>query len=159
LPIAAKQYFVDSEIGRSRRDAFFAQKVTEIPYNANLTYGDLMLANTQKILTFSAPFAALKKKEALIHLKEGQVVGTWRDSTYGIGGGRISYDVNTALVPAALRAIAGLAADGFFPEHRDWNSTASEYAQIWEDESLSFFEVCSQPVLVTSLHSVLANFP
>jgi hypothetical protein len=141
LPIVAKEYFVDSEVGKSRRNAFLAQRVTGVPYNANLTYGDLMLINTQKILDYSAGFAALQRKEALIHLKEGQIVGNWRDSTYGMGGGRIPYDVNTALVPAALRAIAALSTDEIFPGHPDWNSTASEYAQVWEDETLSFFEV------------------
>ena len=62
-------------------------------------------------------------------------------STYGIGGGRIPYDVNAALVPAALRSIAALSAAGFFPEHPDWNETASAYAQVWEDSTLEFFAV------------------
>jgi hypothetical protein len=74
-------------------------------------------------------------------LKEGQVVGQWRDSTYGIGGGRIPYDVNTALAPAALRGIAMLAANGFFPERPEWSVTAARYAQVWEDETLAFFRV------------------
>ena len=62
-------------------------------------------------------------------------------STYGIGGGRIPYDVNAALVPAALRGIAALSAAGFFPEHPNWNETASAYAQVWEDSTLEFFAV------------------
>jgi hypothetical protein len=49
--------------------------------------------------------------------------------------------VNAALVPAALRSIAALSAAGFFPEHPDWNETASTYAQIWEDSTLEFFAV------------------
>lgn len=68
-------------------------------------------------------------------------MGQWRDSTYGIGGGRVPYDCNTALVPASLRAIGALARAGFFPEHSDWNTTADEYAKVWEDNTLQFFEV------------------
>jgi hypothetical protein len=49
--------------------------------------------------------------------------------------------VNAALVPAALRSIAALSAAGFFPEHPDWNETASNYAQVWEDSTLEFFAV------------------
>ena len=59
----------------------------------------------------------------------------------GIGGGRIPYDVNTALVPAALRSIAALARAGIYSNHSDWGSLADQYAQVWEDNTLQFFEV------------------
>ena len=59
----------------------------------------------------------------------------------GIGGGRIPYDVNTALMPAALRSIAALSDAGLFPAHSSWSTLASEYAQIWEDSTLQFFEI------------------
>jgi hypothetical protein len=80
-------------------------------------------------MDLAAPFARKQTKENLIRLKEGQIVGQWRDSTYGscvhsdhqcktltcIGGGQIAYDVNTALVPAALRSIATLARARILP--------------------------------------------
>lgn len=73
-----------------------------------------------------------------MHLKEGEIVGEWRDSTYGIGGGRVPFDVNTALVPAALRAIAALSRAGIL----DFDAkTVDTYAQVWEDSTLPFFEV------------------
>lgn len=59
----------------------------------------------------------------------------------GIGGGRIPYDVNTALMPAALRAIASLARNNFFPNQTNWGTLADSYAQVWEDETLKFFNV------------------
>lgn len=59
----------------------------------------------------------------------------------GLGGGRIPYDVNTALVPAALRSIAALARAGFFSEYPNWANDADRFAQVWEDETLKFFEV------------------
>jgi hypothetical protein len=143
LPIVMQNYFVQSAAGQSRSVAFFSTNATVAPDNAGLSYADLALINAEKIMNTSAPFAREggQIKDNLIHLKEGQIVGEWRDSTYGIGGGRIPYDVNTALVPAALRAIGMLASSGFFPAHPEWNSTASEFAQVWEDQTLTFFEV------------------
>jgi hypothetical protein len=143
LPVAIESYFVGSATGSSRKDAFFQTNVTEDFGNQGMQYGQMALINAEKIMNTSAAFASTggQIKDNLIHLKEGQIVGQWRDSTYGIGGGRIPYDVNTALVPAALRAIASLSANGFFPEHPEWNTTASEYAQVWEDNTLDFFKV------------------
>lgn len=44
-------------------------------------------------------------------------------------------------MPAALRAIAALSTAGIFPMHPEWSTTASTYAQVWEDSTLSFFSV------------------
>ncbi|KAM0719777.1 hypothetical protein Q7P37_003910 [Cladosporium fusiforme] len=143
LPVVMKTYFIDSAVGRDRIGDFFSTEATIDPDNAGLTYEDLARISAEKIMNTTSAFAQPggQTKDNLIHLKEGEVVGEWRDSTYGIGGGRNPYDVNAALVPAALRAIASLSAAGFFPEHADWNETASQHAQIWEDSTLSFFEV------------------
>jgi hypothetical protein len=143
LPIVMQNYFVGTATGRDRLDDFLATQASVDPANGGLTYKDLALINAEKIMNTSTSFAQEggQTKDNLVHLKEGQIVGEWRDSTYGIGGGRIPYDVNAALVPAGLRAIAALAASGFFPEHPEWNSTAAEYAQVWEDGTLAFFEV------------------
>jgi hypothetical protein len=40
-----------------------------------------------------------------------------------------------------LRSIAALSRAGFFAEHPDWAEEADHHAQIWEDETLKFFEV------------------
>ncbi|KAL1641278.1 hypothetical protein SLS58_006180 [Diplodia intermedia] len=143
LPVVLAEYFVKRGTGQQRKDAFLATEATIDPANQGLHYGDLALMTAERIMNVSAAFASEGGQaiENLIHLEEGQVVGQWRDSTYGIGGGRIPYDVNTALVPAALRAIAALSANGFFPAHVDWRDTASRYAQIWEDETLHLFEI------------------
>jgi hypothetical protein len=110
------------------------------PANSNLTYKQLAQINANKLVTLAAPFAAPGNQtiDNLMHLKDNQIVGEWRDSTYGIGGGRLPFDVNTALVPAALRSIATLSSNGIL----DFNSTlVDEYAQVWEDSTLSLFEV------------------
>lgn len=143
LPIVLQEYFVKNEIGKTRIDQVLNKTATEDPDNSDITYRQLATRNAEKILNLTAPFASPggQKQENLIRLNEGEVVGEWRDSTYGIGGGRIPYDVNTAIAPAGLRAIAALAEADFFPDHPEWASTAAEYATVWEDETLRFFEV------------------
>ncbi len=87
-----------------------------------------------------------------MHIKDGQIVGEWRDSTYGIGGGHIPFDVNTALAPAALRSIAALSRAGIL----DFNSTVVDaYAQVWEDETLNFFQI---NVSVAEAKDLLENY-
>lgn len=120
--------------------------------NENLTYADLALINAQKIINITAPFLDNQTVANLLHLKEGEIVGEWRDSTYGLGNGRIPFDVNCALVPAALRAIAQLAdLGGVYPNsssrtsvltnYSGWSSFALEAAQVWEENTLPFFEL------------------
>ena len=62
-------------------------------------------------------------------------------SLIGLGGARIPYHFNTALVPAALRSLARLSQSNLFPTSHSWNTLVSSYAEIWEDEPLSFFTV------------------
>ncbi|KAK5173770.1 uncharacterized protein LTR77_002451 [Saxophila tyrrhenica] len=142
LPIVMENYFLKTATGRNRKEAFFAQESTLDFGNQGLSYEELALRNAEEVVRSAAAFAAEggQTKQNLVHLEPDQVVGEWRDSEFGIGGGRIPYDVNTALVPAALRSIAALSEAGFFPEHPDWATTAAEYAEVWEDNSLHFFE-------------------
>ncbi|KAJ6089244.1 hypothetical protein N7467_004460 [Penicillium canescens] len=92
-------------------------------------------------MRLARPFFHNQTTENLIHLGEGQVVCQWRDSTYGLGGGRIPYDVNTALVPAALRAVGALARSGLYPKQRHWDVLADQYAKVWENSTLDLFSV------------------
>ncbi|KAI4678823.1 hypothetical protein J4E81_010551 [Alternaria sp. BMP 2799] len=141
LPISMNSYFVDTDAGKNRSDDFFSKTATFLVENDGLAYSELAQFTAEKIMRIAAPFAQSQVKENLIHLNEGDIVGEWRDSSNGLGGGRIPYNVNTALVPAGLRAIASLSRAGFFSDHPDWCEEADKYAQIWEDETLRFFEV------------------
>lgn len=141
LPILMRDYFVNTDTGAGRAAAFLAQKATFLGENAGVAYLDLAQRTAEKIMDTSAPFVSSQVASNLIHLRNGQSVGEWRDSSTGLGGGRIPYDVNTALVPAGLRAIAALSKAGIFPDHPDWADTAKKHAQVWEDETLKFFEV------------------
>lgn len=134
------QYFVLNPNGSARTSDFMKTGVTFFPKDANLTYGDMALKTAERIMEKAAPFASNQSIANLIHLKDGQSVGQWRDSGSGLGGGRIPFDVNTALVPAALRAIGSLSRHGFF-NHSDWKETADAYAKVWEDKTLDFFTV------------------
>ncbi|KAF2101396.1 glycogen debranching enzyme [Rhizodiscina lignyota] len=159
LPVLMNNYFVATSIGKQRAKSFLSSPATAYfpTINKGLTYADTARITAEKIMNTSAPFAASggQTKGNLVHLKEGQIVGQWRDSTYGIGGGRIPYDVNTALVPAALRAIASLSEAGFFPEHPTWKDDAARYAKVWEDNTLHFFEV---DVPVSQAKSLVQNY-
>ncbi|KAI0836010.1 carbohydrate-binding module family 52 protein [Hypoxylon sp. FL0890] len=139
--IAINEYFVNTAVGSSRREPFFERNASFLSANLGSTYGDLTLATAEKIMKLTADFEQSPVKENLIHLNNGQTVGQWRDSGNGLGGGRIPYDVNTALVPAALKSIASLSSKGFFPSYPDWAEVASKRAIFWEDNTLSFFQV------------------
>ena len=143
LPIAMQRYFVDTEAGKQRSHAFFNTTATFLVENNALSYEALAEITISKIMNATAAFATQggQTKENLIHLRSNEPVGEWRDSNNGLGGGRIPYNVNTALVPAGLRAIAALSRAGFFSNHPEWNETAEQYAQVWEDSTLQFFKV------------------
>jgi hypothetical protein len=148
------RYFLQDSNGKSRASDFLSTTASLFPANSKLTYKQLAQINAHKIVTLAAPFAASGNQtiDNLMHLKDGQIVGQWRDSTYGIGGGRIPFDVNTGLAPAALRAIASLSAAGIL----DFNATLiNSYAQVWEDSTLQFFEVSIPP---SDAKSLLQNY-
>ena len=157
LPILMERYFTQSSVGPSRLGPFLAREAGSLEIdvlNKGLTYGDLALTNAEKIMKLAAPFASSGGQTVtnLRHLKSDQIVGQWRDSTYGIGGGRIPFDVNTGLVPAALRSIAAMSRfnSSIFPGHADWGTLADTYAQVWEDKTLAFFSQSITPSEATS---------
>lgn len=108
------------------------------------TYRELLERTCQKIMNLAEPFSrpggstTYKNLVALIAVLP---VGQWRDSDDGLGGGRYPYDVNTALMPAALRAIADLARVGAIGRDQAWELSADKYAEVWEASTLDFFTV------------------
>ncbi|KLU89858.1 hypothetical protein MAPG_08827 [Magnaporthiopsis poae ATCC 64411] len=145
LPVLMEKYLVQSSVGAGRAKAFLATKATFFTKDeaAGVTYGDMALRIVEQIMANTAAFASEPVVENLIRLKAGVPVGQWRDSHTGLGGGRVPFDVNTALAPAALRAIASLARAGLFPPEQSalWARLADEYAAAWEDKTLPFFDV------------------
>jgi hypothetical protein len=71
------------------------------------------LANLELVLSRARPFAddarpPRDKASELVALHPNLSVGQWRDSEMGLAFGRYPFDVNAALVPAALDAAAAL---------------------------------------------------
>jgi hypothetical protein len=151
VPILIHSHFVRNKnykAGLDRLKALLSTPAGKVdPTNKGLTWGDLFTLLAQKIITATAPFAAPggQTRENMIHLKPGMPVGQWRDSVNGLGGGRIPFDVNVALAPAALHAIAELArefgSDVFGNHAQDWAERAKQYAQVWEDKTLDLFRL------------------
>ncbi|EGR49726.1 uncharacterized protein TRIREDRAFT_59665 [Trichoderma reesei QM6a] len=142
LPILMARYFGSSP---DRISPMLSTRAGTIDVsNANLTWGDLSYTTASKILNLTAAFEHNQTVENLIALKPDQIVGQWRDSTYGLANGRIPFDVNCALAPAALYAISSLAAiPGVYPNisiTRDWATVAARRAKVWEDKTLQFFQ-------------------
>ncbi|MGH8204135.1 MAG: hypothetical protein ACREST_05955, partial [Steroidobacteraceae bacterium] len=99
-PVAAA-WLLDLDEGRQRAAAFLARAA-----RTGGTNGALLARNFAWVVGAARPFARDPRPANLIALKDGLRVGQWRDSEDGLAGGRYPYDVNAALVPAAMTAIA-----------------------------------------------------
>lgn len=125
-------------------DTAYSTTATLLPLNTVLTYRQLLSRTCEKILDLAKPFTDPGGKTSyknLIALNEGCPVGQWRDSTVGLGEGRYPYDVNTALMPAALRAIADLGRVDAIEGGSAWSDLADKRAEVWETSAPEFFAV------------------
>lgn len=88
LPIAMANYYAASP---DSARALLSKTATTAFGNTGVHYSSLLNLNAKRIVENAAAFAAPgnQTKENLQHLESDQEVGQWRDSTYGIGGGRI----------------------------------------------------------------------
>jgi len=137
-PIAAR-YLLDRPGGTQRAEMFLRQKSA-----GGRSYGDALVANLRYVLAAARPFALTPAVGHLVALKPGEPAGDWRDSEEGLGGGRVPWDVNVVLVPAALDAIQRLHASGVIAEYEsdtDGFADASEMAGTWLREAPAFFDV------------------
>jgi len=128
-------YLLDSKQGAARAQAFLARKTT-----GGQRFADQVRKNLDLVLKLAAPFAREPRAVNLIALKEGVPVGNWRDSNNGLGGGRYPFDVNVALVPAALRAAERLYRSGLLGDASEPAARAARYASAWRDTE-RFFRV------------------
>jgi hypothetical protein len=101
-PVLAR-YLLEDPDGRGRAQAFLARRSP-----SGRPYAEAVLANLDRVLRKARPFANDPGPLTLIAIEANQTAGNWRDSSMGLGGGRYPFDVNVALVPAALRAAAQL---------------------------------------------------
>lgn len=126
-------YFLSTPQGQNRSQTFLQQQATL----QNGTYAQLLQKNVDHVLNYSTPFSQSQKCTDLAQIRDPNV-GNWRDSNTGLGGGKYPFDVNTALIPGALRAIASLASAGVLPSNYSQNAT--QQAQIWEQYAAPCFQ-------------------
>ena len=128
-PVLA-HYLLDMPAGRPRAAAFLARPGVR----------EALARNAAWVLDQAAPFAAHPDAKALIALKPGALVGEWRDSLEGLGGGRYPYDVDAVLVPAALDSIARLAQAGMLADPA-LAARAGAMAKVWTSAAPPLFDV------------------
>ncbi|GHJ88125.1 hypothetical protein NliqN6_4527 [Naganishia liquefaciens] len=127
-------YFLSTPQGANRSEAFLDTTATL----QNGTYRDLLLKNVDHVINMSKPFASNTSCENLVHIRD-TLVGNWRDSGVGLGYGKIPFDINTAFVPSALRAIVDLSNANVIPFN--YSSAATPLIGTWETAAAPCFEV------------------
>jgi hypothetical protein len=131
-PILAS-YLLDSEQGRSRAAQFLARKTP-----AGVAFSAALEKNLALVIARATPFAEHPSPTTLVAIKPGIPVGQWRDSEQGLGGGRYAFDVNVALVPAALDAAARLYESPLLGSNTTAAANARKLAQAWQGAEAMF---------------------
>ena len=139
-PVAAA-WLLDRPEGRDRAATFLARKTAK-----GEALGAALARNFAFVARSAQAFARQPVARNLVSLKPGSNVGQWRDSEGGLAGGRIPYDVNAVLVPAALDAIArfndaGLLQSYATPAQQQAFATARADAAMWSREAPPLFRV------------------
>ncbi|KDQ56402.1 hypothetical protein JAAARDRAFT_195047 [Jaapia argillacea MUCL 33604] len=135
---ALSHYFLELPQGKGRAAQFLARNATL----QNGTYGQILNRTIEYNFARSLPFYVNSTPQNLLAFRPGQPVGNWRDSNEGTGYGPVPFDVNTALVPASLRATDALAQAGIIPTVTSWpGGNISDVAAVWEREAPVLFEV------------------
>jgi hypothetical protein len=133
---------LDERSAHERADRFLARRD-----NGGLRNGDALVRNLLWVVRRTAAFAQQPSVSNLVGLKDGQLAGDWRDSPDGLDGGRYPYDVNVALIPAALRATERLAGSGLLdpylqdPHERQALAVAGRQLIVWERAAPPLFRV------------------
>lgn len=142
-PVVAA-YLLETPAG-SERAADFLAHTLDTPHGPS-TVAALLVRNMACVLAKAQPFALAPSVRALVRLKAGEIVGDWRDSGDGLGGGVYAYGVNAVLVPAALRAVQALLASGHFASHITDPAAlsaplAASMASTWETAAPPLFDL------------------
>ncbi|HET9474191.1 MAG TPA: hypothetical protein VFO82_09870, partial [Steroidobacteraceae bacterium] len=127
--------------GRARAREFLAGKGP-----GGIRRGSALARNLCWVVERAAAFAADPRATNLVGIKPGRMTGNWRDSEQGLGRGRYAYDVNAALVPAALAATARLSLGGLLDEYLDDSqrrilAQAGPRARAWAARASPLFAV------------------
>ena len=139
-PLSAGWMLVD-ERGRARAREFLASRGA-----SGERHGAALVRNLSWVVGRAGPFADDPRATNLVGIKAGRMTGNWRDSEQGLGRGRYAYDVNAALVPAALQATARLVESGLLNEYADPDQRrtlgqANVRARVWTARAPSLFAI------------------
>jgi hypothetical protein len=140
-PLAAR-WLLSSETTRQRAQAYLAGPIGTSRSRA----GDALVRNFEWVVQRTAPFASDPAATKLVGIKTGRRTGQWRDSEEGLGRGVYPYDVNVALVPAALDAIDRLVASGVLdayvsePQRRTLMRARQQW-EVWSEWAAPLFVV------------------
>jgi hypothetical protein len=138
-PLAAR--WLSGSEGKARARRFLADKLA-----SGESRGHALARNLAWLVERTAKFATDPRATNLVGIQPGRMTGNWRDSEQGLGRGRFAYDINSALVPAALEAAARLAEDGLLDEYLDTAGKrvlahARERARTWSARAPALFAV------------------
>jgi hypothetical protein len=143
-PVAA-DYLLGA--GASRAAAYLATPIASesVPGQREAT-GAALVRNLRFVLAQARPFADAPSPRNLVAIKPGRMTGEWRDSEEGLGRGIYAYDVNAALVPAAVAAADRLLRAGLLDPYltaadRRAFGTAGTIAQVWQTRAPPLFRV------------------
>jgi hypothetical protein len=142
--------------GQARARTWLAQPLaSESQPGVRAPTGAVLVNNLRFALNQGRNFAASPTVAALISIKPGRTTGEWRDSNEGLGGGVYPYNVNAALVPAAIEAAdrlfrAGLLDPYLSKEDRALFSDAGRMARVWRANAPPMFRVELPPAEVRS---------
>lgn len=139
-PLAAR-WLLDDPRGRAQAGLFLVGKGAD-----GKSRGSALASNLVWLVKRAAPFVADSRPANLVGIKTGRMTGNWRDSEQGLGRGRYPYDVNAALVPAALVAAARLIESGLLDDYlddaqRESLSTARASARVWAAKAPPLFDI------------------
>jgi hypothetical protein len=133
--------------GAARAKAYLAQPVkSETNPGKTEPVGAALVRNLRFVLKTATPFADAPSTKTLIAIKDGFMAGQWRDSDEGLGRGRYAFDVNAALVPAALDATEQMLRTGLLDpyitaEDKTAFAKAGAMAKVWHEKAAPFFRV------------------
>jgi hypothetical protein len=138
-PLAAP-WLLDG-VARHRAETFLAA-----PGVSGSKVGDSLIRNFVWVVNRTADFAADPVPTKLVSIKPGRRTGNWRDSEEGLGRGIYPYDINVALVPAALEGIDRLLKSTLLDsyvsaEQREVLSRAARQHDVWIEKAAPLFEV------------------
>jgi hypothetical protein len=139
-PLAAK-WLLDDPRGVARAAGFLAARSPD-----GVDRATALARNLKWLVDRTAAFSAEPRVDNLIGNKPGRTTGQWRDSDRGLGGGRYAYDVNAALVPAALESAARLLESRLLDvrlnaEERRGLARARSQSRAWATNAPPLFEV------------------